>query len=205
MWKRFNHGLFVLLEKLLRWSISPRLRARLLALLGAHIGHNVRIHEVHFFNLSHGFGNLHIDDNVHVGPRCLLDLEGDLHIGARSTLSPGVTVLTHNDPGSAHEAPLSVLYPPRTCTTRIGADCWVGTSAVLLAGVAIGNFSVIGAGSIVISNVPDNCLVAGNPARMRKRLEFPAEHRDWPTTGKEQASAHSPEWCERDTQNNIRD
>ena len=51
---------------------------------------------------------------------------------------------------------------------KIGNHVWVGTRAVILKGVTIGNNCVIAAGSVVTHNVPDNCLVAGVPAKIIK-------------------------------------
>jgi acetyltransferase-like isoleucine patch superfamily enzyme len=49
---------------------------------------------------------------------------------------------------------------------RIGDDVWIGTRAVILAGAKIGNGAVIGAGTVVETEVPDYAIVAGNPARI---------------------------------------
>lgn len=177
--KRANSGmslkyaLFVVAEKLLRWSISPRLRARLLSLLGATIGKNVRIYEIQLFNLKHGFSNLHIENDVHIGIGCRLDLEGMLVIAARSTLSPGVTILTHQDPGSSHGSRLLALYPAQVKSTKIGSDCWIGTNTVVLPGATIGSKVVVAAGSVVTSELPDSVLVAGVPASIRRSLQLP--------------------------------
>lgn len=48
----------------------------------------------------------------------------------------------------------------------IGDHVWIGESAIILPGVTIGNNSVIAAGAIVTHDVPSNCIVAGNPARI---------------------------------------
>jgi acetyltransferase-like isoleucine patch superfamily enzyme len=48
----------------------------------------------------------------------------------------------------------------------IGNNCWIGQNAVILKGVIIGNNCVIGANSVVTKDVPDNTIVAGNPARI---------------------------------------
>jgi acetyltransferase-like isoleucine patch superfamily enzyme len=172
MSNRLRHGLFMLLEKLLRWSIHPRLRASILRFFGARIGSNVRIHEVQLFNLRLGFRNLEIDDGVFIGPGCRLDLEGTIVIGARSTLSPGTTVLTHEDPGSQQGSRLLALFPARAATTTIGSDCWLGTNVVVLAGVTIGNLSVVGAGSVVTRDVPVRTLAAGVPATWKRFIDI---------------------------------
>jgi maltose O-acetyltransferase len=51
-------------------------------------------------------------------------------------------------------------------TTTIGDDVFLGAAAIVLAGVTIGNRVIIGAGSVVTKDVPDNSVVAGNPARV---------------------------------------
>jgi len=54
----------------------------------------------------------------------------------------------------------------------IGANVWIGARAIVLKGVTIGDASVIGAGSVIIRDVPAFAVVAGNPARfIRWRFE----------------------------------
>ncbi|MGN0151057.1 MAG: DapH/DapD/GlmU-related protein [Wujia sp.] len=50
----------------------------------------------------------------------------------------------------------------------IGDNVWIGNGVTILPGVRIGKGSVIGAGSVVTKDVPDNCIVVGNPARIIK-------------------------------------
>jgi acetyltransferase-like isoleucine patch superfamily enzyme len=141
-------------------------------LFGARVGRNVRIYEVQFFNLTRGFSTLEIADDVHVGPGCLLDLHAPLSIGARSTLSPGVTIITHSDPGSAHGSRMCELYPPLAAGVKIGSDCWIGANATLLAGSNLGDRVAIGAGSVVRGAIPAASMAAGSPATVRKNLHF---------------------------------
>jgi len=53
---------------------------------------------------------------------------------------------------------------------RIGNDVWVGGGAIILPGVTVGDGSTVGAGSVVTRDVEPYTVVAGNPARMIRRL-----------------------------------
>lgn len=52
----------------------------------------------------------------------------------------------------------------------IGDNVWIGTGAIILPGVKIGNGSIIAAGSVVTDSVPDNCIYGGNPAELIRPL-----------------------------------
>lgn len=47
---------------------------------------------------------------------------------------------------------------------RIGNECWIGPGAILIGGVSVGDGAIIGAGAVVLPNVPSGAVVAGNPA-----------------------------------------
>ena len=53
--------------------------------------------------------------------------------------------------------------------TYIGNNSIIGINSVVLPGIRIGNHVVIGAGSIVTKDIPDNCIAAGNPAKVIKK------------------------------------
>jgi hypothetical protein len=57
---------------------------------------------------------------------------------------------------------------------RIGDGSWLGARAMVLPGVTIGKRVVVAAGSVVTRDVPDDVLVAGNPARVVRALTYPA-------------------------------
>ena len=57
----------------------------------------------------------------------------------------------------------------------IGRDVWIGGNCTILPGVTIGNNAVIAAGAVVTKDVPDNCVVAGVPARKIKDISDDTE------------------------------
>ncbi|WP_419485309.1 DapH/DapD/GlmU-related protein [Alistipes ihumii] len=62
--------------------------------------------------------------------------------------------------------------PVESCRpVAIGDDCWIGGGAILCPGVRIGPRSVVGAGSVVVRDVEPDVVVAGNPARVVRRLK----------------------------------
>lgn len=80
-------------------------------------------------------------------------------IGNDVTFAPGVYIL-------AHEASTKkYLNYTRIGLTSIGDFTFTGARATVLGGVKIGSRCVIGAGSVVTKDVPDNCVYAGNPAK----------------------------------------
>jgi acetyltransferase-like isoleucine patch superfamily enzyme len=55
--------------------------------------------------------------------------------------------------------------PTRTEPIHIGKHVWIGFRSIILKGVTIGDYSIIGAGSLITHPVPPNTIVAGNPAK----------------------------------------
>jgi acetyltransferase-like isoleucine patch superfamily enzyme len=62
----------------------------------------------------------------------------------------------------------------RFAPVEIGNNVWIGRAAIVLPGVRIGNNSVVASGSVVTADVPVNTLVAGNPARVVRKLHIEA-------------------------------
>lgn len=53
----------------------------------------------------------------------------------------------------------------------IGDDCFIGMNSIILKGTTLGNNVIVGAGSVVHGTFPDNCIIAGNPARIVKYIK----------------------------------
>jgi serine O-acetyltransferase len=58
-----------------------------------------------------------------------------------------------------------------TALPTIGSDVTVGAQVVIIGGITIGDHVVIGAGSVIVKDVPSNCVVAGNPAKILRRID----------------------------------
>lgn len=64
-----------------------------------------------------------------------------------------------------------------TAPVTLEENVWIGDSAIVCKGVTIGKNSIIGAGSVVVSDIPPDCIAAGNPAKVVKRLDISREMR----------------------------
>ena len=167
-WHKMRYLGYLLLEKSLRWCVVPRLRARVLGRSGARIGGNVRICEIYLSGLWNGFRNFEVGETSFIGEAVFIDLTGKVKIGSSTSIAPHCTLLTHEDPGAILGSDLSRVFPRRVTGINIGSHSWIGARSTILPGVTIGDRVVVGAGSLVTRDIPDNCLVVGSPARIRR-------------------------------------
>jgi maltose O-acetyltransferase len=88
-------------------------------------------------------------------------------IGDDVQIAPGVHIYTAYHPldPETRRSSLELAKP-----VTIGNNVWLGGKSVVCAGVNIGDNSIIGAGSVVVKDVPANCVAAGNPCRVIRRL-----------------------------------
>ena len=100
-----------------------------------------------------------------IGPGCAISFSAKLdksyprgvHIGERTAVNFGAVILTHDTPRGVH------------ANTWIGKECNIGANSIIMAGIRIGDNCVVAAASVVMKDVPSNCLVAGNPARIMEK------------------------------------
>jgi maltose O-acetyltransferase len=88
-------------------------------------------------------------------------------IGARCNFGPYVNIV---DTGFHRLEPERRLERPPPEPVRIGDDVWLGVRVIVLPGVTIGDGSIIGAGSVVTSDIPPRSLAVGVPARVVREL-----------------------------------
>lgn len=116
-----------------------------------------------------GGGRIYCADNVNINAECMLIASSDITIGKNSTLAYRTLLTTNANPNAPYNE-LCKIYPPIHKEIRIGDNVWVGAGVIVLPGCRIGNNSVIAAGSVVCSDIPDNCMAAGVPAKVKKQL-----------------------------------
>ncbi len=111
--------------------------------------------------------NVFIENDVVIGDRvtikCGVQLWDGLRISNDVFLGPNVTFA--NDP-----FPRSLQQPEKYAITTIHRGASIGANATLLPGLIIGAGAMIGAGSVVTKDIPENELWLGNPARFHRKL-----------------------------------
>lgn len=113
------------------------------------------IYRVHTIYLRKVYG-MNISKTAHISYRAKIDRSINpkgIYIG-EYTLVTSAVILSHD-----HVRGL-------TANTKIGDRCFIGIRSITMPGITIGDEVVVGSGSIVTKDVPSNCIVAGNPARI---------------------------------------
>jgi acetyltransferase-like isoleucine patch superfamily enzyme len=165
-----------------------------------HLGRHVFIGDRVVLFQKEERGSLTLGDSVYIYRDCILEtgFGGSIVIGAHASIHPRCQInafVSNIEIGEGVMiAPNCVLYsynhgilPNKTIRSQpleskgpiiIEEEAWIGVSATILSGVRIGKGAVVGAGAVVMKDVPDGAIVGGNPARVIKmRSEFnPSEY-----------------------------
>ncbi len=118
------------------------------------------------FYCDYGY-NIQVGERVFFNFNCVVLDVALVTIGPRTMFGPNVQIYTATHPVNYVERSSGREYAKPIV---IGEDVWIGGSAVICPGVAIGNRSVIGAGSVVIKDIPDDVFAAGNPCKVIRSL-----------------------------------
>lgn len=113
------------------------------------------------------------EDFVYVGPGCKIG--AGVSIGAYSMLGPGVNFVGDDHIFDKPGTPIIFAGRPVLRTTTIGRDVWIGTNAIIMAGVTIGDGSIIAAGALVNRDV-DECEIHGGIPNKKIKDRFLNEH-----------------------------
>jgi acetyltransferase-like isoleucine patch superfamily enzyme len=146
-----------LLKLIAKQMPGREVRVRMLRMCGYIIGDSVYVGE-----------DFIIIDDLSDGPS-----EFNLSIGDRAAISPRVTFVIHTQPNESRIVPYVNSYKG---SITVCADAWIGTGAVILPNVTIGEGAVVGANSVVTKSVPPYTVVGGVPAHKIKDVNVPWEH-----------------------------
>lgn len=120
-------------------------------------------------------------ENAIIGKNCNINchtfIENDVEIGDNVTLKSGVFLwdgikvennvfIGPNSTFTNDKYPKSKFQPNSFEKTILKEGCSIGANATILPGIKIGKNSLIGAGSVVVSDVPDNVKIIGNPGKI---------------------------------------
>ena len=111
--------------------------------------------------------NITVGNNVFINAGCKFQDQGGIVIGNDVLIGHNVVLATldHDiDPEKRN-----LLYP---APIHIGNKVWIGSGAIITRGVTIGDNSVIAAGAVVTSDVPENVIVGGVPAKVIKSINL---------------------------------
>jgi maltose O-acetyltransferase len=119
------------------------------------------------FRCDYGY-NIHVGANFYANFDCVILDVCRVDIGDYCFLAPGVHLYTATHPLDHRErnAGMELGRP-----IRIGHSVWIGGRSVINPGVTIGDNVVVGSGSVVTRDVPPNVVVAGNPARIIRKID----------------------------------
>ena len=110
--------------------------------------------------------NIKLGKGVFINTCCHFQDNGGIEIGDGAMLGNNVTIVTLNH--DLNPATRANAFPQ---PVKIGKKVWLGANCTILPGVSIGDNAVIGAGSVVVKNIPANAIAVGNPARVIKYIQ----------------------------------
>lgn len=129
------------------------------------------LHDTFYFNgddiLMYGDGDISIDENTYIGRLSRIQVANGLSviIGKNCKIGPHFQVWTQSNNVDCDFSNNSKILP-KYGNVIIGDAVWIGTNVVISPGVKIGNNCVIGAYSVVTTDVPDFAIVGGVPAKL---------------------------------------
>ncbi len=120
------------------------------------------------FHSNFGGAHCHFGKSVYANFNLTLVDDTHIYVGDNTMFGPNVTVATAGHP---IEPSLRLDVYQYNIPVHIGRNCWIGAGAIILPGVTIGDNTVIGAGSVVTNDIPENVVAFGNPCRIYRKID----------------------------------
>ena len=130
------------------------------------------------FTINPGFrcdygSNITIGNHFYANYNCVILDCAPVTFGDNVFIAPNCGFYTATNPLDAIQRREAKEY---ALPITVGNDVWIGGGVTVLPGVTIGSNCVIGAGSVVVHDIPDNSVAVGNPCKVIKTLDPIAEH-----------------------------
>ena len=120
------------------------------------------------FHANWGGSHVHFGSKVYANFGLTLVDDGNIFVGDNVMFGPNVTVATAGHPILPALREKALQY---NADVYIGNNVWIGAGAVIVPGVRIGDDSVIGAGSVVTRDIPENVVAVGSPCRVLRQID----------------------------------
>lgn len=132
------------------------------------------------FHYDYG-DHIHLGNNFYANYDCIMLDVNHIYIGNNVLLGPRVSLYTAGHPLSSAVRNSGLEFGK---SITIGDNAWVGGNTIINPGVKIGCNTVIGSGSVVTKDIPDNVIAAGNPCRVIRKITEQDEL-NWQTQARE--------------------
>lgn len=114
-----------------------------------------------------GGSHVHFGNRIYANFNLTLVDDGHIYVSDRVLFGPNVTIVTANHTLEPELRRYEMQY---VSDVHIGENTWICANVIILPGVTIGKNCVIGAGSVVTRDIPDNTLALGNPCRVIREI-----------------------------------
>lgn len=163
IWEVLRYSFSITLIKELFYKFGYFIHDHVAPRAQMHTNGNPRIHPT--ASLRCGY-NIYLGKNSRINQYCCVwaSENSKIIIGDNILMGPGVKLFSSNYSKTDTELPM-ILQPFVEKDIVIGNDVWLGANSVIVAGVKIGDGSIIAAGSVVTKDIPEYVMAGGNPAK----------------------------------------
>ena len=137
------------------------------------IGPRCRIEAWNHYNEMNFDPSIILGEDVRIHSSCHIGSINSVVIGDNCLLGSNVLIIDHAH-GANKPEEMNIHPSERNLYSKgsvvIGRNCWICENAVILPGVTVGNYCVIGANSVVTKDVPSYSVAVGNPAIVKKNI-----------------------------------
>ena len=145
------------------YRTMPELRNLFSELIGQEVDENFGLFPPFYTDYGR---NIKLGRHVFINAGCCFQDQGGIEIGDNVQIGHQTVIATLN-----HDLNADKRWNMIPAPVKIGNNVWIGSHTTILAGVTIGDNSVVAAGAVVTKDVPSNVVVGGVPAKIIKEIE----------------------------------